>query len=79
MILFDPAIEILGSDSSVLLEQPERRRILLTSLIPAQLAPLLSVTIRSGIPLDASVFARKCLGRKAPAGVFREKMMVEMQ
>ena len=42
----------------ILVGQPRRLRILLTSLMPAPFAPLLSITIRKGIPLEAKVFAK---------------------
>jgi hypothetical protein len=42
----------------ILVEQPNRLRILLTSLMPAPLAPLPSITIRNGMPLFDDAFAK---------------------
>ncbi len=45
----------------ILVGQPNRLRILFTSWIPAAFAPLLSITIRNGMPLLAKAFAKNCL------------------
>ena len=48
---FDLTVEILAG-------HPKRFKILFTSFIPAPLAPLLSITIRRGMPLFDNAFAK---------------------